>query len=57
MALYGGCIIASDFVISSSTSKPTVYVFDDDFGVLSSLRFLLETDGYDAGAFRVDQRC
>jgi two-component system response regulator FixJ len=41
-----------DFVISSSTARPTVYVVDDDFGVLSSLRFVLETDGFDVEAFR-----
>jgi len=57
MALYGGCIIcllqrSQDFVISLSPAKPTVYVVDDDFGVLSSLRFLLETDGFDVEAFR-----
>jgi two-component system, LuxR family, response regulator FixJ len=40
------------FVIYSSSAKPTVYVVDDDFDVLSSLRFLLETDGFDVGAFR-----
>jgi len=39
-------------VISLSPAKPTVYVVDDDFGVLSSLRFLLETDGFDVEAFR-----
>jgi two-component system response regulator FixJ len=27
-------------------------VVDDDLGVLNSLRFLLETDGFDVGAFR-----
>jgi two-component system response regulator FixJ len=39
-------------VISSSPAKPTVYVVDDDFGVLNSLRFVLETDGFDVGAFK-----
>ena len=39
-------------MISLSPAKPTVYVVDDDFGVLSSLRFLLETDGFDVEAFR-----
>ena len=39
-------------MISLSPAKPTVYVVDDDFGVLSSLQFLLETDGFDVGAFR-----
>jgi two-component system, LuxR family, response regulator FixJ len=39
-------------VISLSPTKPTVYVVDDDFGVLNSLRFVLETDGFDVGAFK-----
>jgi two-component system, LuxR family, response regulator FixJ len=39
-------------VIPSSPAKPTVYVVDDDFGVLNSLRFVLETDGFDVGAFK-----
>jgi two-component system response regulator FixJ len=34
------------------TSKPTVYVVDDDADVLGSLRFLLETDGFDVRTFR-----
>jgi two-component system, LuxR family, response regulator FixJ len=43
---------SQDFVTSSSSARPTVYVVDDDLGVLSSLRFLLETDGFDVRAFR-----
>jgi two-component system, LuxR family, response regulator FixJ len=39
-------------VILSSPVKPTVYVVDDDFGVLNSLRFVLETDGFDVSAFK-----
>jgi two-component system, LuxR family, response regulator FixJ len=35
-----------------SSAKPTVYVVDDDAGVLGSLRFLLETDGFDVRTFR-----
>jgi two-component system, LuxR family, response regulator FixJ len=38
--------------MSSSPVKPVVYVVDDDQGVLGSLRFLLETDGFDVKAFR-----
>jgi FixJ family two-component response regulator len=36
----------------SSLSKPTIYVADDDADVLGSLRFLLETDGFEVRAFR-----
>jgi FixJ family two-component response regulator len=36
----------------SSSAKPTVYVVDDDADVLGSLRFLLETDGFDVRTFR-----
>jgi len=39
-------------VAMSSSSKPTVYVVDDDADVLGSLRFLLETDGFDVRTFR-----
>jgi two-component system, LuxR family, response regulator FixJ len=38
--------------MSSSPAKPIVYVVDDDPGVLGSLRFLLETDGFDVETFR-----
>jgi len=31
---------------------PSVYVVDDDAGVLSSLRFLLEADGFEVRTFR-----
>lgn len=33
-------------------AKPTIYVVDDDADVLGSLRFLLETDGFDVRTFR-----
>ena len=36
----------------SSSHKPAVYVVDDDAGVLGSLRFLLETDGFEVRTFR-----
>jgi two-component system response regulator FixJ len=39
-------------VTSSSSAKPVIYVVDDDPGVLGSLRFLLETDGFDVKTFR-----
>ena len=35
-----------------SAAKPAVYVVDDDPDVLGSLRFLLETDGFDVRTFR-----
>jgi two-component system response regulator FixJ len=35
-----------------STRTPVVYVVDDDTDVLGSLRFLLETDGFDVRTFR-----
>ena len=38
--------------MSSSPAKAVVYVVDDDLGVLGSLRFLLETDGFDVETFR-----
>jgi two-component system response regulator FixJ len=40
------------FVMSSSTTTPVIYVVDDDTDVLGSLRFLLETDGFDVRTFR-----
>ncbi len=39
-------------VAMSSAHKPAVYVVDDDVGVLGSLRFLLETDGFEVRTFR-----
>ena len=36
----------------SLSAKPTVYVVDDDADVLGSLRFLLETDGFNVRTFR-----
>ncbi len=41
--------------MSSTAAKPIVYVVDDDPGVLGSLRFLLETDGFDVETFRNGQ--
>ena len=35
-----------------SSALPTIYVVDDDAGVLGSLRFLLETDGFTVRTFR-----
>jgi FixJ family two-component response regulator len=39
-------------LVMSSPAKPTVYVVDDDADVLGSLRFLLETDGFNVRTFR-----
>jgi two-component system response regulator FixJ len=36
----------------SSPAKARVYVVDDDADVLGSLRFLLETDGFEVRTFR-----
>jgi two-component system response regulator FixJ len=38
--------------MASATPTPVVYVVDDDTDVLGSLRFLLETDGFDVRTFR-----
>jgi len=38
--------------MASAVSAPVVYVVDDDTDVLGSLRFLLETDGFDVRTFR-----
>jgi two-component system response regulator FixJ len=38
--------------VMMSAAKPAVYVVDDDPDVLGSLRFLLETDGFDVRTFR-----
>jgi FixJ family two-component response regulator len=39
--------------MAPATPAPVVYVVDDDTDVLGSLRFLLETDGFDVRTFRV----
>src|SRR3954449_7941343 len=38
--------------MAATTPIPVVYVVDDDTDVLGSLRFLLETDGFDVETFR-----
>jgi len=38
--------------MASAIPTPVVYVVDDDTDVLGSLRFLLETDGFDVQTFR-----
>jgi len=38
--------------MASATPAPVVYVVDDDTDVLGSLRFLLETDGFNVRTFR-----
>ena len=38
--------------MASVTPTPMIYVIDDDTDVLGSLRFLLETDGFDVRTFR-----
>jgi two-component system response regulator FixJ len=38
--------------MASATTLPVIFVVDDDTDVLGSLRFLLETDGFDVRTFR-----
>jgi two-component system, LuxR family, response regulator FixJ len=38
--------------VMASATKPAIYVVDDDPDVLGSLRFLLETDGFEVRTFR-----
>jgi len=38
--------------MAAATPAPVVYVVDDDTDVLGSLRFLLETDGFNVRTFR-----
>ena len=38
--------------MAPATPAPIIYVVDDDTDVLGSLRFLLETDGFDVRTFR-----
>jgi two-component system, LuxR family, response regulator FixJ len=45
-------IVRKDVVMPATPAKPVVYVVDDDLAVLGSLRFLLETDGFDVETFR-----
>ena len=45
-------MFSSDPWPMASACKPTIYVVDDDAGVLGSLRFLLETDGFEVKTFR-----
>jgi two-component system, LuxR family, response regulator FixJ len=40
------------WAVMSSPAQPTIYVVDDDAGVLGSLRFLLETEGFAVRTFR-----
>jgi two-component system response regulator FixJ len=44
--------IGSQQARPATSRKPVVYVVDDDAGVLGSLRFLLETDGFAVRTFR-----
>ena len=38
--------------VSLSPRKSMIYVIDDDYDVRTSLRFLLETEGFDVRTFR-----
>ena len=43
---------SGDRNIGSPIRKPLIYVVDDDYDVRTSLRFLLETEGFDVRTFR-----
>ncbi len=43
---------SGDSGIGPPPRKPLVYVVDDDYDVRTSLRFLLETEGFDVRTFR-----
>ena len=43
--------------MASAAPTPVVYVVDDDTDVLGSLRFLLETDGFDVRTFGAPRPC
>jgi len=44
--------VASEAKISAAPRKSMIYVVDDDYDVRTSLRFLLETEGFDVRTFR-----
>ncbi|HEY5929085.1 MAG TPA: response regulator [Burkholderiales bacterium] len=43
---------SGDASVSLSPRKSMIYVVDDDYDVRTSLRFLLETEGFDVRTFR-----
>jgi two-component system, LuxR family, response regulator FixJ len=43
---------ASEAWVGPPPRKPMIYVVDDDYDVRTSLRFLLETEGFDVRTFR-----
>ena len=44
--------VSGEAPLSVQLKKPMVYVVDDDYDVRTSLRFLLETEGFDVRTFR-----
>jgi FixJ family two-component response regulator len=44
--------VSDETSLSVPLRKPMVYVVDDDYDVRTSLRFLLETEGFDVRTFR-----
>ncbi len=46
------CIRTGGGTIRQPSRKSTIYIVDDDFDVLRSLRFLFETEGFDVRTFR-----
>jgi FixJ family two-component response regulator len=43
---------AGEPAVGLPSRKPMIYVVDDDYDVRTSLRFLLETEGFDVRTFR-----
>jgi FixJ family two-component response regulator len=43
---------SSEATLSAAPRKSMIYVVDDDYDVRTSLRFLLETEGFDVRTFR-----
>jgi two-component system response regulator FixJ len=44
--------VSGEAALSVPLRKPMIYVVDDDYDVRASLRFLLETEGFDVRTFR-----
>ena len=49
--MIGACARARSGVLTAVPGPQPIFIVDDDPGVLSSLRFLLESEGYDVVSF------